>query len=84
MDKVNMDKNTRIVVVNSHNRDIDVIEDSVAEVLLVPVDLIESSSSLFSADHIDHLQGIVKLANRMVILLHMNQVMAEKEPVKTG
>jgi len=79
LDKVNKDKNTRIVVVNSHNRDVGVIVDSVAEVLRVPVDSIESSSSLFNAESIDHLKGIVKLANRMVILLDMDQVLDDKE-----
>jgi purine-binding chemotaxis protein CheW len=83
-DQIKKDKNTRIVVVNCHNQDVGVIVDSVAEVLRVPIDSIESSSSLFTADHIDHLQGIVKLANRMVILLDMDQVLSEKEPVKTN
>jgi purine-binding chemotaxis protein CheW len=84
LDQIKKDKNTRIVVVNCHNQDVGVIVDSVAEVLRVPVDSIESSSSVFSADHIDHLQGIVKLANKMVILLDMDRVLADKEPAQNN
>ncbi len=78
-EKTRSDKNTRIVVVSYHNQDIGVIVDSVAEVLRVPVDSIESAAHLFTDEYIDHLQGLVKLPDKMVILLDMDQVLAGRE-----
>jgi purine-binding chemotaxis protein CheW len=79
MAKVSPGKNTRIVVVHSNNKDVGVIVDSVAEVLRIPVDSIDSSSSLLTEEHLDHLQGIAKLSKRMVLLLDMDRVLCSRE-----
>jgi purine-binding chemotaxis protein CheW len=73
------DKDTRIVVVNCKGQDVGVIVDSVAQVLRIPVDSIEAASSVFSGDHLEHLMGIVKLSNRLVILLDMDRVLSRQE-----
>jgi purine-binding chemotaxis protein CheW len=77
--KVSKDKNTRIVVVSCKGQDVGVIVDSVAEVLRIPVDSIKPSSSVFGDKHLDHLLGIVKLENRLVILLDMDQVLSKQD-----
>jgi purine-binding chemotaxis protein CheW len=79
LNKVSKDKDTRIVVVSCKGQDVGVIVDSVAEVLRIPVDSIEPSSSVFSEEHLEHLQGIVKLENRLVILLDMDQVLSRQD-----
>jgi purine-binding chemotaxis protein CheW len=76
LEKVTKDKDTRIVVVNCKGQDVGVIVDSVAEVLRIPIDSIEPSSNVFSEEHLEHLQGIVKLDTRLVILLDMDQVLS--------
>lgn len=73
------DKNTRIVVVSYRNQDVGVIVDSVAEVLRVPVDSIESASNLFKDESSDHLKGLVKLPGKMVILLDIEHVLSCRE-----
>jgi purine-binding chemotaxis protein CheW len=79
--KVSKDKDTRIVVVSCKGQDVGVIVDSVAEVLRIPIDSIEPSSSVFNDEHLEHLQGIVKLENRLVILLDMDQVLSRQDIV---
>jgi purine-binding chemotaxis protein CheW len=77
--KIERDKDTRIVVVNCKGQDVGVIVDSVAQVLRIPVDSIEAASSVFSGEHLEHLMGIVKLSNRLVILLDMDRVLSRQE-----
>lgn len=72
-------KDTRIVVVSCKGSEVGVIVDSVAEVLRIPIDSIEAASSVFTDEHLEHLLGIVKLANRLVILLDMDQVLSKQE-----
>jgi purine-binding chemotaxis protein CheW len=79
--KVSKDKDTRIVVVSCKGQDVGVIVDSVAEVLRIPVDSIQQSSCVFGEQHLDHLLGIVKLENRLVILLDMDQVLSKQDIV---
>jgi purine-binding chemotaxis protein CheW len=81
LSKIGKDKDTRIVVVSCKGQDVGVIVDSVAEVLRISLDSIEPSSSVFSEDHLEHLQGIVKLENRLVILLDMDQVLSRQDIV---
>ncbi|MBN1189128.1 MAG: chemotaxis protein CheW [Dehalococcoidales bacterium] len=77
-EKAEKDKNTRIVVVNCRNQDVGVIVDSVDEVLRVPVDSIEPATELFTDGNADHVRGLVKLSERMVILLDMDQVLSSR------
>jgi purine-binding chemotaxis protein CheW len=77
--KVDKSKDTRIVVVSCKGQEVGVIVDSVAEVLRIPVDSIDPSSSLFTEDHLEHLLGIVKLKDRLVILLDMDQVLSNHD-----
>jgi purine-binding chemotaxis protein CheW len=79
LDKVEKSKATRIVVVNCRGRNVGVIVDSVAEVLRIPVDSIESSSNLFQDNNLEHFLGIVKLAKRLIILLDMDRVLSGQD-----
>jgi purine-binding chemotaxis protein CheW len=79
LSKIERDKDTRIVVVTCKGAEVGVIVDSVAQVLRIPVDSIESANSVFTDEHLEHLLGIVKLTNRLVILLDMDQVLTHEE-----
>ena len=72
-------KNTRIVVVSCKGQDVGVVVDAVAEVLRVATESIEPPSNLFTGENLEHMQGIVKLTNRLVILLNMDQVLSRNE-----
>jgi purine-binding chemotaxis protein CheW len=72
-------KDTRIVVVSCRGQDIGVIVDSVAQVLRVPVDSIQPPSTVVTGGHLEHLLGIIKLPDRLVILLDMDQVLSRQD-----
>jgi purine-binding chemotaxis protein CheW len=84
LNSIERSKETRIVVVSCKGSEVGVIVDSVAEVLRIPVDSIEPASSVFTDEHLEHLMGIVKLANRLVILLDMDQVLSKQEIAAIG
>jgi purine-binding chemotaxis protein CheW len=79
LSKIERDKDTRIVVVSCKGQDVGVIVDSVAKVLRIPVDTIEAASSVFNGEHLEHLMGIVKLSDKLVILLDMDRVLSSQE-----
>lgn len=72
-------KDTRIMVVSCKGKDIGIIVDSVSEVLRVPEDSIEPSTSTFTKGHLEHLRGIVKLTGSLIILLDMDQVIFKQD-----
>ena len=56
-----------------------VIVDSVAQVLRIPLESIEPASNVFSDEQVEYLLGIVKLTNRLIILLNMDRILTSQE-----
>jgi purine-binding chemotaxis protein CheW len=81
LNNIERTKDTRIVVVNSKGSEMGIIVDSVAQVLRIPVDSIDNASSVFNEKHLEYLLGIVKLPNRLVILLDMDRVLSKEEDI---
>jgi purine-binding chemotaxis protein CheW len=79
MDQVERSKDTRIVVVSCGNSSVGVIVDSVAQVLRIPLESIEPASNVFSDEQVEYLLGIVKLTNRLIILLDMDRILTSQE-----
>jgi purine-binding chemotaxis protein CheW len=78
MDKIEKDKNNRIVVVNLQDTIMGIIVDSVTEVLSIPADSIEQVSDVVTTTNSDCLSGIAKLTDKMVILLELNKLLSGK------
>jgi purine-binding chemotaxis protein CheW len=76
MEKVERDKNNRIVVVNLQDTIMGIVVDSVTEVLSIPTDSIEPVSEVVTTANSDYLAGIAKLADNMVILLELNKLLS--------
>ena len=72
-------KDNRIVVVDIGGQDIGVVVDAVTEVLRIPASAIEPPSSVITSADSEYLLGIVKLADKMIILLELESVLSEKE-----
>jgi purine-binding chemotaxis protein CheW len=68
-------KDSRIVVIDIHGKDMGVIVDGVNEVLRIQLSAVEPPSSLVSNADSDYLRGIAKLATKMIILLDLNKVL---------
>jgi purine-binding chemotaxis protein CheW len=79
LEHIERNKATRIVVVGCRGHNVGVIVDSVAEVLRIPVESIESSAGIFHENSPEYFLGIVKLTNRLIILLDIDQVLSLDE-----
>ena len=76
LESVERSKETRIVVVTSNEQEIGVIVDSVTEVLRFSADSIEPPSSIIMSSDSEYLLGIVKLDERLIILLDTDRVLS--------
>ena len=72
MDEVEPTKETRIVVAESSSTRVGLIVDSVSEVLLLPLDAVESTPGVASGADAEYLRGIAKLGDRLVLLLELD------------
>lgn len=77
LEKVDNNKNNRIVVVNIQDTILGIIVDAVTEVLRIPIDSIEPVSDIVTAANSDYLMGIAKLTDKMVILLELDKLLSE-------
>ena len=72
-------QDTRILVVDVEDQDIGVIVDGVAEVLRISSDSIEPTSSVMTIADSSNLLGIVKLEDKLIILLDLAQALADDD-----
>jgi len=72
-------KSSRIVVVEANGSLVGMIVDAVAETLRISTDMIEPPSCVISSAESEHLRGIAKQDDRLVILLNIDLVMNGKE-----
>jgi purine-binding chemotaxis protein CheW len=78
------DQQTRIMVVDVDNRTIGLVVDAVSEVLRLPIDTIEPPPPILAGVDTEYIKGVGKLGNRLLILLDLNKIFAEKEPELLG
>jgi purine-binding chemotaxis protein CheW len=76
LEKVENNKNNRIVVVNIQDTILGIIVDAVTEVIRIPMDSIEPVSDIITAANSDYLLGIAKLTDKMVILLELDKLLS--------
>jgi purine-binding chemotaxis protein CheW len=69
---------TRIIIVEVESHTVGVIVDDVAEVLRLSTDEIEPPPANFIMDAA-YMQGLGKVDNRLVILLHIDKILTSKE-----
>lgn len=68
---------TRIVVVDVAGRNVGMIVDKVIEVLRIPTSSIEPPSSMITSDSTNYLNGIVKLENKLIIILDLGKALSD-------
>lgn len=69
----------RIIVVEMDDRTIGMIVDAVSEVLRIDESLIDDPSPYIVSVNTRYIEGIVKLEDKLVVLLHLDQVLSEGE-----
>jgi len=76
LQEVERSREVRIMVISSEGQDVGMIVDSVAEVLRISSEAIEPPSTMVTGSDSDYLLGIVKLPDRLIILLDANCVLS--------
>jgi purine-binding chemotaxis protein CheW len=73
------DKSTRIIVVELEGLILGFIVDSVSEVLRVSESTVEPPPSIMGGIESDYIEGVGKLDDRLLILLELGKVFANKD-----
>ncbi|MCF6270053.1 MAG: chemotaxis protein CheW [Melioribacteraceae bacterium] len=76
---IEMDKNTRIIVVEISGKTIGFIVDEVQEVLRISTDVTEKPPELVSGVDSDFIVAVAKLEERLLILLDLDKTLANDE-----
>lgn len=79
MPVIEMDKNTRIIVVEISGKTIGFIVDEVQEVLRISTDITEKPPELVSGVDSDYIVAVAKLDERLLILLDLEKTLANDE-----
>ncbi|MFD2044124.1 chemotaxis protein CheW [Ornithinibacillus salinisoli] len=73
------DESTRIIIVHLDGLEVGLIVDAANDVLDIPVDAIEPAPEVVGAVHVDYIEGVAKLDNRLLILLDLQKVLTNEE-----
>ncbi len=79
MERSETDAETRIIVVEVGDIKVGMIVDSVSEVMRISTDDIEPSPALAADVEAVYIKGVVKLENRLLILLDLARVLGTEE-----
>lgn len=79
LEKKEIDKKTRIVVVDIDGKVVGVVVDAVSEVLRLPVDTVEPPPPMAAGVESEYIKGVGKLEDRLLILLDLNKLLTTEE-----
>jgi purine-binding chemotaxis protein CheW len=77
--KAGRNADNRILVVNCNGRELGIIVDSICELLKVPAESIKLLDCIFIGEHLEHLLGVVRLKEKVVILMDMNTILSKSD-----
>lgn len=70
---------TRIIIVYLDNMEVGLIVDSANDVIDIPENAIEPTPEVVGTVDVDYIEGVAKLENRLLILLHLQKVLTSEE-----
>jgi len=72
-----INRSTRIVVLEVRGSTMGIVVDGVSEVLMIPGSMVEKPSAMVSAGvDVNYIDGIAKIDNRLVIILDLDKVIS--------
>lgn len=75
-----IDSDSRIIIAECEGKAFGMLVDAATEVLKIPVSDIETTPEMFTTEiSKEHLKGVGKIGDRLIILLNLKQVFAENE-----
>jgi len=81
LDKMDFDKETRIIVVKFETENIGFVVDEVTEVIRINKKMVEPTPPLVGSVGQEYILGICKYADRLIILLDIDSVIADGKPL---
>lgn len=79
LDRIEHDRNTRIIVVDLSGKTIGFIVDSVSEVLRIPRNITEPPPAIATGVNSDYITSIARLEDRLLILLDLEKTLLGDE-----
>jgi len=80
-DRIENDRNTRIIVVELNGKTIGFIVDGVSEVLRIPRSITEAPPSITAGMNSDFITSIARLEDRLLILLDLEKTLLSEEKI---
>ncbi|WLV25782.1 chemotaxis protein CheW [Aciduricibacillus chroicocephali] len=78
-EKREYDDSTRIIIVYYRDMEIGLVVDGANDVIDISVNDIEPPPEVINTVHADYIEGVVKLGNRLLVLLDLEKVLDKKE-----
>ncbi|MFD1850361.1 chemotaxis protein CheW [Oceanobacillus bengalensis] len=75
MGNAEMNESTRIIIVYLDDMEVGLIVDSANDVIDIPTRKIEPAPEVIDSVHVDYIDGVVQIDNRLLILLNLNKVL---------
>ncbi|MBC5635983.1 chemotaxis protein CheW [Ornithinibacillus sp. BX22] len=72
-------ESTRIIIVNLEDMEVGLIVDAANDVIDISTETIEPAPEVIGAVNADYIEGVVKLENRLLILLDLRKVLTNEE-----
>ncbi|WDV47291.1 chemotaxis protein CheW [Clostridiaceae bacterium M8S5] len=82
LDMTEVDKNTRIIVINLHEKQIGFLVDEASQTIRLSDDSIDAAPDIVSGIDRKYITGVGKLDNRLIILIDLERVLSEAEKVE--
>lgn len=73
------DKNTVVVILEIKNKMIGIIVDSVSDVVSVPVEKIQNTPHFSSNVHVDCIDGVSEIGDKITIIMNVDRIFREEE-----
>lgn len=84
IERIENDRDTRIIVVDLSGKTIGFIVDSVSEVLRIPRSITEPPPAITSGINSDYITAVGKLEDRLLILLDLEKILLEEEKAQVA
>jgi purine-binding chemotaxis protein CheW len=79
MTRIEATKSSRIVVTDIGTKRVGIVVDSVSEVLNIPIENIEDAPEMIAGIGTEYIQGVGKVADRLVIMLDLTMVITSDD-----
>lgn len=79
MEETGYGEATRIIIVYIDDMEVGLIVDAAIDVLDVPEDAVEHAPEVVGTVHADYIEGVLKLDDRLFILLDLQEVLTQNE-----